>query len=155
MKKLILALGVLMLSACATTEPKQTVIYVDKPVPFYIVPYPSDIAKPDFEIYKIDKNNYTEGQISKAYRVTVRQYKEYTDLLVKVIDKYKELAIKSKEKLLALQETVDERQSVGNPMIPNTTFVDSNLEHLLDLYATEKQFKEIEIESQTSKVDME
>jgi anion-transporting ArsA/GET3 family ATPase len=155
MKKLILALGILMISACATTEPKETIIYVDKPVPFYIVPYPSDIAKPDFEIDKIDKNNYAPGQIAKAYRITIQQYKQYTNLLVEVIDKYRELAEKSKQKLTDLETSVDGMQSAGNPMVPKESFVESNLQHMLELYSTEEEFKELEKKSQTQKVDIE
>lgn len=156
MKRFILALAIILTAGCQTNPPKETIVYVDKPVPFYIVPYPSDIQKPDFEIDKVDKENYTPGQIAKAYRVTIQQYKQYTNLLVEVIDKYRELAEKSKDKLKDLQETVDDRQSAVNPMTPTTnSFVESNLQHMLELYSAEEEFKQLEIKSQTEKVEKE
>lgn len=156
MKKCILILTTILIAACQTNPPKETIVYVDKPVPFYIVPYPSDIQRPDFEIDKVDTNNYTPGEIAKAYRITIQQYKQYTNLLVEVIDKYKELAEKSKDKLKDLQENVDGRQSAVNPMTQDTnSFVDSNLQHMLELYSTEEEFKQLEIKSQKNKVEKE
>lgn len=156
MKRIVLILAIILIAACQTSPPKETVIYVDKPIPFYIVPYPSDIEQPDFEIDKVDKNNYTPGQIAKAYRITIQQYKQYTSLLVEVINKYRELAEKSKDKLKDFQENVDGRQSAVNPMVQDDkSFVDSNLQHILDIYSAEEEFKKLEIESQKNKVEKE
>lgn len=159
MKKLLLIGMLLFLSACAIDKPRETTVYVDKPVPFYIVPYPSNITRPDFEINKIDKDNYKPGEVSKAFRITMKQYEQYVALLEEVIDKYRQLAEKSKDKLKDLQDaTSAEKQSVPNPTISNRnsdSFIESNLQHMLELYSTEQEFKQIESKSQKEKVEIE
>lgn len=162
MKKLILVSAVILtLSACKTTEPQRETIYVDKPIPFYVVPAPPEIVKPNF-LYKQYTSEEKKAELkqspglaARVTRLSLEQYEKYTLVLELVINKYQELSIKSKKKLEELGNITSSElgpQGLGSESVTDG-FISQNYEHLSDMLITDKYFDELEAQSKENIID--
>jgi len=157
MKKVItLLVASIFLVACQTT-PEKEIVYVDKPIPFYIVPKPPKVDKPDF-LYrqysspeKKQELKTNPGKAVRVARLSLQQYEGYVLILESIINKYDELADKSKKKLDDLSSVV-----VNGPLAasaiedkPETTeeHFTVNHQHLKDMILTEDYFDQLEEQS--------
>jgi hypothetical protein len=150
MKKLIL-IGTcfLFLSACATdSKVTKEIMYVDKPIPFYIVPAPPKVTRPVWakDSLDIDKNSLRQnpGLVSRAIKLTMEQKDEYILLLEEIINKYNEMSIESKNKLRELSNENGPLSSSGEDKDIENSVVDSNSKHLREIILTEELFNNIE-----------
>lgn len=157
MNKLLLIVTLSMfLVACQTTTEKE-IVYVDKPIPFYIVPKPPEVQKPDFLYKQYDTPEKKQelkaipGKAARVARLSLAQYEGYVVILESIINKYDELADKSKKKLDDLSNAV-ENMPLAAPLPDenvDTTedYFIGNHEHLKDLILTEDEFDKIEQQS--------
>lgn len=156
MKKIISILVTsIFLVACQTT-PEKEIVYVDKPIPVYIVPKPPKVEKPDllYKQYSTPekkqelKNN--PGKAARVARLSLAQYEGYVSILESIINKYDELADKSKKKLDDLSNVViDGPLAASAPEEPEATedYLTVNHEHLKDIILTEDYFGNLEKKS--------
>lgn len=93
MGKLMLILIIaIALSACGKTNIKTEYRYVNKPV--LVCPSPQDLnggvpipGNPVLAIYSLDENS-TDGEIARAYEITVRQLQGHVDILREIVNSY-------------------------------------------------------------------
>lgn len=157
MKKIISILAAsIFLVACQTT-PEKEIVFVDKPIPFYIIPKPPKVEKPNF-LYKQystpEMKQELKGNPGKAVRVarlSLAQYEGYVSILESIINKYDELADKSKKKLDDLSNvTIDGPLAASADKEPEKTedYLTVNHEHLKDIILTEDYFNQLEKQSE-------
>jgi len=157
MKKIISVLVVsIFLAACQTT-PEKEIVYVDKPIPFYIVPKPPKVEKPEFlykqystpELKKELKTN--PGKAARIARLSLEQYEGYVIILESIINKYDELADKSKKKLEDLSDTVDDLPLATSAPVEGVESTEDyfigNQQHLKDIIITEDYFDQLQEQS--------
>ena len=141
-----------LLIGCQTI-PEKEIVYVDKPIPFYIVPKPPKVDKPDL-LYKqyttVEKKNELKANPGKAARVarlSLSQYESYVLILESIINKYDELADKSKKKLDDLSNVVTNGpMASASPDARQESTQDyftGNHQHLKDLILTEDYFDQL------------
>lgn len=142
MKKILLPI-IILLSACSTTKEIQ---YVDKPIPFYIVPAPPEIQKPQYPQYSKEELRSNPGLAVRVTVVTKQIDDEYINLLEEIINKYKELSEKSKQNLKDL-DTVSEGMFGSSQVRIEQETESHNNDHLKDIILTEDFFNKIKEKS--------
>jgi hypothetical protein len=157
MKKILILLTIsIFLSACKTTPDRETV-YVDKPIPFYIVPKPPKVERPQFlytQYSTPEKKKELKDNPGKAVRIatlSLKQYEEYIVILESVINKYDELADKSKNKLDQLNRNLNDMPlAIANTEQKSDSIQDyfiGNQQHLADMILTQDYFDKLQQQS--------
>lgn len=93
-------------------EPETVTEYQEKAVPVYSVPEPPEVPRPSLELEKVDEDS-SDGEVAKAYAISVMQLTDYTRLLEKVINKYREMAEEDAQEIETINE--ERRSSAGGP----------------------------------------
>lgn len=80
-----------LLTGCVTKEVKTE--FVDKPVPYIVVPPPPTLVRPPLATLELTEDEKKiDGEIAKAYVITVEQLLNYTAILEKIVARYDQLA---------------------------------------------------------------
>jgi hypothetical protein len=91
-KKLLILCVSLILVGCQTT-PTPNTVYKDVKIPSYIVPKPPKIERPQLAIETITPEQQKEqGELVKAYTLTIKQLEQYVVGLEKIITRYDEVS---------------------------------------------------------------
>lgn len=107
MNKILLAVLITALSGCAKDKVLIKTVYVDKVVPVAVVPTPPTVVKPVSELSKLTPEERKDiGPLSKAMVVDIKQQEGYITLLEAIIDKYRELAEKSGNKIQLMVDSI-------------------------------------------------
>lgn len=117
MNKLIMAfLLIIMLSGCENFgEPRVETEYQEVKVPISNIPEPPNTDCPETRIETIPSSLIeSDGEVARAYRISVEQLEQCAMLREKVINKYREMAQEDKERLDQLQQPVS--STVNGPM---------------------------------------
>jgi len=94
-RNILLTLGLVMLTACADTSVKPVSV-VTKEVPVYVVPHSPSYARPVLAITQLtDAQKDDQGELTKAYAISLKQTMQYACKLEKIVDGYNDLAAKS------------------------------------------------------------
>lgn len=166
MKNILILIVALIINGCATSTktPMKEIVYVDKPIPFYIVPEPPQIKRPEYAMDNIKADKITlrnnPGLVSRAIILTMKQKDEYIILLEDIINKYRELSVESKTKLRELSNENTPLSASENNSDISGSVIDANSEHLRVIILTEDFFKDVEnkineIGKETENVEIE
>lgn len=134
-------------------EPETEIEYVEVAKPVSNVPMPPNTDCPDLEIEKT-KTDASDGEVAKAYRITVEQLRDCSQLREKVIDKYREIAEEDAERIEEFRERNDRRSTGGpfsssgptNPMSAPTNQGVEDLDDLRRQMTIERDFQDLESE---------
>ncbi len=108
----VIALAVL-LSACANKEVKTE--YVEKPVPYIVVPTPPTLVRPSLATADLtEEEKKVDGEVAKAYVITVEQLLNYSTILEKIIAKYDQMSKMSAEDRKKLNDRVESIVKTSN-----------------------------------------
>jgi hypothetical protein len=84
-----------MLTACADTSVKPVSV-VTKEVPVYVVPHSPPYVRPVLAITQLtDAQKDDQGELTKAYAISLKQTMQYACKLERIVDGYNDLASKS------------------------------------------------------------
>jgi type IV pilus biogenesis protein CpaD/CtpE len=91
-KEIVITITIALLSACAVAPPAK-IVYQEVKIPIIVVPAPPKFERPVLEIDKLsDLQKEDEGQLAKAYVITIKQLEDYSDRQQQSIDKYDDLS---------------------------------------------------------------
>jgi hypothetical protein len=118
-----------VLSACATTSPK--IVYVDKPTPVIVTPEPPVLLRPGLEVNNLTTSQKeSDGEIAKAYVISVDQLIEYSSILEEIIEQYRKLSKLTTEQREKLDKAILKNIEVSGGTKTYTTALSEELEKI-------------------------
>lgn len=90
-KYILIAILATAVAGCAPQQVKTE--YQQVNVPVYVTPTPPAVQKPDLYLKHLTPTQQNDiGELSKAFRISLKQEQQYACMLQKIVDKYAELA---------------------------------------------------------------
>jgi hypothetical protein len=83
--------------------------FVDKPVPYIVVPPPPTLVRPSLATLELTEDEKKiDGEIAKAYVITVEQLLNYVSILEKIVARYEQLSKMSVDQRAAINKRVEQ-----------------------------------------------
>ena len=110
MGRIIIAiLAIVLISGCGSNPPKVEYKYVSKPV--LVCPPPADMnngemvpTRPKLAIFELTADS-TDGEVARAYEITIKQLQGHTEVLQEIIDGYDKTS-REYEKIKAVMDAL-------------------------------------------------
>lgn len=103
-KYIIPLIMILALSGCKQ-ETVRTV-YVDVPYPIHVVPHPPEVERPVLHVTTLTEEQRRDaGELVRSHRISLQQAIEYSKILERIINTYRDAANRSQAELDAFSPT--------------------------------------------------
>ena len=148
---------ILALVACNTSNKRVHTVYDKNYIPVNVVPKPPLVTRPTLLIHKLSEEDLKkDGELVKAYKVSLHQLMEYAKTLELVYNKYNDLSVASNDLFDILKKYNTNSQPPltmsANPngdtseIVERASTPDFNFEHEYQKWKMEKDLENLQEE---------